>query len=250
MGGRRSTLLPSHVRCPKCGANAHATRVRQSMLSNVSVAEVHCMICGTRRYGDEAERIIAEAVVAERVRTTTYASVEASMRRTHWILPSTDDPTRRPRQETEAVRPVAPTERPVPTGDPPARDNAERERAVQTTPPPKTNRLPREEVVAAARSIASREDLMPTNGPSEPHTITAEPPVEPRYDFDVASTPLKVIRAAARTARVAELGGDASTLCASPWCCNRPLADRRYCSKSCSDDVARARYKARKASTP
>lgn len=230
------------------------------MLSTVSVAEIHCMICGTRRYGDEAERIITEAIVAERareterVRTTEYAAVEAAMRRTHRVLPSTDDPTRRPRQETEAVRPVAPTERPVPTSDPPARDNAERERAVQPTSPPKVNRPPRDEVVAAARRIASREDLMPTDGPSEPHTIPVveppPPPVEPKYEFDVAATPLKVVRASARASRVAALGGDDSTLCASPWCCNRHLSDRRYCSKACSDDVARARHKARKGKAP
>jgi hypothetical protein len=144
------------------------------------------MICGSRRYGDEAERIITEAIVAERARIAEYAAAEAAMRR---------------------------------------------------TPPVESSRLPRDEVIAAARSIASREQLMPTSGPSEPHTVTPS-----RRD-----TPAKIARAAARAARVAEIGGDASTLCESPWCVNPHPPDRRYCSKKCSDNVARERYDARKA---
>lgn len=184
MSGRRSTLFPKYVRCPKCGANAHATRIPQFRAP--PVAEIRCMICGTRRYGDEAERIITEAIEAERAKITERDAVEATMRQ---------------------------------------------------TPPVKSSRLPRSEVVAAARSIASREQLMPTSGPSEPHTVTPS-----RRD-----TPAKIAKVAARATRVAELGGDASTLCESPWCVNPHPPDRRYCSKKCSDNVARERYDARKA---
>lgn len=117
---------------------------------------------------------------------------------------------------------------------------------MQPTPPPKVNGLPRDEV-AASRRIASREDPMPTDGPNEPHTL---PPVEPKYEFDVAATPFRAARAAARASRLAELGGDGSTLCASPWCANPHSENGRYCSKACSDDVARARYNARKGKAP
>lgn len=42
--------------------------------------------------------------------------------------------------------------------------------------PAKAQRLPKEEVKKAARAIKTREQLMPTSGPSEPHTVVAPAP--------------------------------------------------------------------------
>lgn len=42
--------------------------------------------------------------------------------------------------------------------------------------PAKAQRLPKEEVKKAARAIKTREQLMPTSGPSEPHTVVAPTP--------------------------------------------------------------------------
>jgi hypothetical protein len=46
-----------------------------------------------------------------------------------------------------------------------------------TAPAPATTRKSREEVVEAARSIQTREQLMPVSEPSEPHTVVPEPPL-------------------------------------------------------------------------
>ena len=43
-------------------------------------------------------------------------------------------------------------------------------------PPPATSRKPKEEVKKAARAIKTREQLLPTNGPSEPHVVVAPAP--------------------------------------------------------------------------
>ena len=45
--------------------------------------------------------------------------------------------------------------------------------------PRPSTRKPKEEVVKAARAIKTREQLMPTSGPSEPHTVVPEPPEPP-----------------------------------------------------------------------
>jgi hypothetical protein len=50
-----------------------------------------------------------------------------------------------------------------------------------------SKRLPKEKVVKAARSIKTREQLMPTTGPSEPHTVTT--PVEVETPVAVNSNP-------------------------------------------------------------
>ena len=152
-------MPPSRVPCPKCGANAHVNLAQHSFIFNTGVAAIHCMICGTRKYGEDADRVLAEyearvreaARLAEATRLAEIAAAEAAMRR------------------SQAPRPAP-----------------------------------------------------------------------------VATSPRQAARIAARAARVAELGGDESSLCASPWCSNAHPTDRRYCNKTCSDDVARERYAARK----
>lgn len=56
----------------------------------------------------------------------------------------------------------------------PAPTAARATRAEKPAPAP-VQRLPKEEVVKAARAIKTREQLMPTSGPSEPHTVVPEP---------------------------------------------------------------------------
>ncbi len=60
----------------------------------------------------------------------------------------------------------------------------------EPAPRPST-RKPKEEVVKAARAIKTREQLMPTSGPSEPHTVVAPEPPEPPPEpvVEVADTP-------------------------------------------------------------
>lgn len=56
----------------------------------------------------------------------------------------------------------------------PAAPAARATRAEKPAPAP-VQRLPKEEVKKAARAIKTREQLMPTSGPSEPHTVVAPP---------------------------------------------------------------------------
>lgn len=56
----------------------------------------------------------------------------------------------------------------------PAPTAARATRAEKPAPAP-VQRLPKEEVVKAARAIKTREQLMPTSGQSEPHTVVPEP---------------------------------------------------------------------------
>jgi hypothetical protein len=64
-------------------------------------------------------------------------------------------------------------------------------KAKPTPTPPSGGRKSKEEVVKAAQAIKTREQLMPTSGPSEPHTVVPEapePPPPPEEEVEVDLT--------------------------------------------------------------
>lgn len=61
--------------------------------------------------------------------------------------------------------------------------------ATPSSPAPPSKRLPKEKVGKAARAIKTREQLMPTSGPSEPHTVIApEDVVDPEEVVEPAGS--------------------------------------------------------------
>jgi len=145
------------VKCPKCGSNADWESTKHPFMWGRTEIEIQCRWCGTRRYGDDARRIVDSAI----------------------------DEARRLREEAES--------------------------AARVDPPP-VDPKPRPPARRPANSHAAGRDVL----------------------------------AARRVAAVAALGGDASTLCEYPLCTRPHRMNARYCSKQCSDHVARARYRARR----
>lgn len=162
------------VKCPKCGSNADWESTKHPFMWGRTEIEIQCRWCGTRRYGDDARRIVDSAIDEARRRE------EAEQRRL--------------REEAEARR---------------LREEAES--AARVDPPP-VDPKPRPPARRPANSHAAGRDVL----------------------------------AARRVAAVAALGGDASTLCEYPLCTRPHRMNARYCSKQCSDHVARARYRARR----
>lgn len=100
------------VKCPKCGANAHVFATRHSFLYDRVETELQCQMCGTRRYGAEAERIVAEArshaereraARAEQERAET-AKLEAERAERERIEAERAEAERIERERTEAER--------------------------------------------------------------------------------------------------------------------------------------------------
>ena len=64
------------VRCPKCNSNAHACLVRHPFMNQKAEMEVRCTTCGIRKYGADADRLVAEA----EARNATRAASDVSLR--------------------------------------------------------------------------------------------------------------------------------------------------------------------------
>lgn len=181
------------VKCPKCQSNAAVKSVPHMYQYRQSEYELHCMWCGTRKYGDAARAIvdaaIAEQANQERLRQEAIQAAEEARR-----IAEIE------RIEAERIAEI------------------ERQRAEE-------ERIKAEE--EERLRVAEEERLRSEN---KRRGVT-----QPRAE-----------KIAARALAIAQLGGDASTLCESPVCDKPHPIGKRYCSKICSDVVARERYNEKK----
>ncbi len=252
------------VRCPKCGANAHAFSARHPFMSGKTETEVRCQLCGTRRYGAEADRLVEQALsrvtaheASERrfreqaedaLRARNAAEREAELARVR-------EETRRGRQELldqRALRLAQEAELERLELERVELERVELERVELERVEAERVEAERLAVLDAERE-AQRERDRAVAAKFDEKRRTIDAMVARRLGLNEAARQARLdaprLRrerlADARAASIALNGTDA--LCASPLCANPHPPDRRYCCKGCSDHVARERYKARKA---
>lgn len=200
------------VRCPKCGSNAHSFLVRHPFIYGKTETEVRCHICGARRYGAEAERLVEQALAhrAAALEAERAARERAEAERRARLSAALEAERAREREAAERAREEA----------------AEQER--------------RERLAAELAEEKGVVDGMVAR--------RLEQTAAARQAWGVASRLRRERLGAAHDAAVAERGEDA--VCASPLCANPRPPGRRYCGKGCSDHVARERYAARRRAAP
>ena len=224
--------MTSTVRCPKCSSNAHAFLVRHPFIYNKSELQVSCQFCGTRKYGEDATRLV-EAAKEEAARKELERKELAARKEAERVEAERKEAERVEAERKEAERVEAERQSLA------ARKEASRKaRPPQSAPAPATERktegdnavmleeIKHLEAKAAARMLDARAK----NDRAELARLRREQLV------------------AARAIAINYKGVEA--LCASPWCANPRPIDRRYCEKKCSDDVARERYLEKKNRTP
>ncbi|NBR01240.1 MAG: hypothetical protein EBT79_12685 [Actinobacteria bacterium] len=239
------------VRCPKCKSNAHSLTVRHPYLWGKSEVEVRCQWCGTRKYGAEAQRLVDEAT-AEANRLAVERETERRERDAAALAAAAEESRlaeerRRQIEEEARCRQIEEEAR---------RRQIEEEARLRE----EAERVWAERIEAERRAAAEAE-LAKTEARKERERAEVRALNEKRKAIDeMVSRRLALneearqarldaprlrreAKAAARATAVAALGGDASSLCAYDLC-DQPNGGqgRRYCSKTCSDHVARRRY--------
>jgi flagellar biosynthesis GTPase FlhF len=209
-------LTPT-VRCPKCSSNAHAFLARHPFIYNKSELQVACQFCGTRKYGEDATRLVAaakeEAARKEAERKELAARKEAEHKEAERKEAERKEAEHKEAERKEAERKEAERKEAFPPQSAPAF-----ERKTEGDDAAMLEEIKHVEAKAAARMIDARAK----NDRAELARLRREQLVE--------------VRAIALNYKGVE------ALCASPWCANPRPIDRRYCEKKCSDDVARERY--------
>jgi hypothetical protein len=230
-------------------------------MSGKTETEVRCQLCGTRRYGAEADRLVEQALS----RVTAHEESERRFRE------QAEDALRArnaAEREAELARVREETRRS-------ARERQELldQRALRLAQEAELERLELERVelervelervelerVAAARKAvldaereAQRERDRATSAKLDEKRRAVDAMVARRLGLNEAARQARLdaprLRrerlADARAASIALNGTDA--LCASPLCANPHPPDRRYCCKGCSDHVAREKYVAKR----
>ena len=225
------------VRCPKCRSNAQVLTVRHPFIWGKTEAAFHCMWCGTRKYGEAAQNVIEEDManrvaeinrqVEQRKRDEEGARHAAEERR----LLAERVERERVEREAEAAREAA--------------REASREAAREAKVAREAEAAREVAREAEAAREAAREAEAARAGAEQGSRQATPKKLVARARTDAARRRAEV-KAATRAAAVAALGGDDSALCAYHLCDKPHGKDRRYCSKSCSDHIARARYDERK----
>jgi len=231
------------VRCPKCGSNAHSVTVRHPYMWGKSDIEVRCQWCGTRKYGDEAQRLVDGALEtlkrAEEVERRLREQAERERREQlerEWRAAEErerEDEARRIREEQEEQDRLGRIAAEL------ARAELERERVEAEKNAVAEARRERDR--AAARAMSEKRKAV-----EEMVNRRLALNEEARNARLEAPRLRREAKAAARASVIATLGGDASTLCEYYLCDQPHRPDLRYCSKTCSDNVARERYAAKK----
>lgn len=199
--------MTSTVRCPKCSSNAHAFLARHPFIYNKSELQVACQFCGTRKYGEDATRLV-EAAKEETARKELERKELAARKEAERVEAERVEAERKEAERKKASRKEAPPPQSAPAP----------ERKTEGDDAAMLEEIRHLEVKAAARMLDARAK----NDRAELARLRREQLV------------------AARAIAINYKGVEA--LCASPWCANPRPIDRRYCEKKCSDDVARERY--------
>jgi len=240
------------VRCPKCGSNAHSMNVRHPFMWGKSDVEVRCQWCGTRKYGEEARRLVDGAVeAAKRAEEAERRFREQADRERREQLERELRAAEEREREEEARRILEEQE------EQRRLDLLAAELAQAELERIEAERVEAERVEAEQNAVleARRErDRAAARAMTEKRKAVEEM-VGRRLARDEAARQARrdaprlrrEARLAARATAIADLGGDASTLCEYFLCDQPHRPDLRYCSKGCSDNLARERYEARKA---
>jgi len=233
------------VRCPKCKSNASATTSRHPFYFNRTETVLHCQWCGTRKYGDEAVRLVEESLLAaekeeadrrsrkeiERAVETARVNAmrqEAKLREEERIKAQLQEAQRQAIRLAEIERLRA------------ERLEAERQRLAEL----EAERLETERLRQVELEAQEAERLQQAQE------------AERRFQSLNTQARIAAIRRIAlvnaRAAAMANRDPNGPPMCASPWCANTLPVDTRsmYCCRKCKDDVARDKYDAKKHSRP